>query len=56
MISFESGTGQNPLDSVSSGCIIGSLCEIQADACLTFLANTTSSATTISGAVILTEA
>jgi hypothetical protein len=56
MISLEDGTGQNPLDSVSSGCIIGSLCEIQADACLTFLANSTANATSISGSVILTEA
>jgi hypothetical protein len=56
MISLEDGTGQNPLDSVSSGCIIGSLCEIQADACLTFLATSPTSAQSISGAVILTEA
>jgi hypothetical protein len=55
MISFESGTGQAPLDSVSSGGIIGSLCEIHQDACLTFLANSTTSATSISGAVILGE-
>jgi hypothetical protein len=56
MISLEDSTGQSPLDSVSSGCIIGSLCEIQADACLTFLAIGNSSAIGTSGAVILTEA
>jgi hypothetical protein len=55
MISFESMTGQAPLDAVSSGGIIGSLCEIQADACVTFIANATTSATTIAGAVILSE-
>ena len=56
MISFESSTGQTPLDAVSSGGIIGSLCEIQADACLTFLGNGTVSSLAIGGAVILTEA
>jgi hypothetical protein len=55
MISLESGTGQAPLDAVSTGGIIGSLCEIHQDACLTFLANSTTSATSISGSVILTE-
>jgi hypothetical protein len=56
MISFESTTGQAPLDAVSSGCIIGSLCEIHPDACLTFLGNGTIASLTIGGAVILTEA
>jgi hypothetical protein len=55
MISFESTTGQAPLDSVSSGCIIGSLCEIQANACLTFIGNATTNSTNLSGAVILSE-
>jgi hypothetical protein len=56
MISLESTTGQAPLDAVSSGCIIGSLCEIHPDACLTFLGNGTISNIAIGGAVILTEA
>ena len=56
MISLESTTGQAPLDAVSSGCIIGSLCEIHPDACLTFIGNATTSATAIAGAIILTEA
>ena len=56
MISFEDLTGQSHLDSVSTGCIIGSLCEIQADACLTFIGNATTSSTNISGSIILTEA
>ena len=56
MISFESTTGQAPLDAVSSGGIIGSLCEINADACLTFIGNATISSTNIAGSVILTEA
>ena len=56
MISFESTTGQAPLDAVSSGCIIGSLCEIHPDACLTFLGNGVISTLAIGGAVILTEA
>ena len=56
MISFESTTGQAPLDAVSSGCIIGSLCEINPDACLTFLGNGTINSLSIGGAVILTEA
>ena len=55
MISFESTTGQAPLDAVSSGGIIGSLCEINADACLTFIGNATISSTNIAGSVILTE-
>jgi len=55
MISFESATGAMPLDAVSTGCIIGSLCEIDPNACLTispFFATTTS----LTGAIILTEA
>jgi len=56
MISFESTTGQAPLDAVSSGCIVGSLCEIHPDACLTFLGNGTISALAMGGSVILTEA
>jgi hypothetical protein len=56
MISFEDITGQSPLDAVSSNCIIGSLCEIHPDACLTFLGNGTINTLTIGGAVILTEA
>jgi hypothetical protein len=40
MISLESATGAMPLDSVSTGCIINSLCEIHPDACLTFSAFT----------------
>ncbi len=56
MISFESTTGQAPLDAVSSGCIVGSLCEIHPDACLTFLGNGTISTLSMGGAVILTEA
>jgi hypothetical protein len=56
MISFERTTGQAPLDAVSSGCIVGSLCEIHPDACLTFLGNGTISSFTMGGSVILTEA
>lgn len=56
MISLESTTGQAPLDAVSSGCIIGSLCEIQPDACLTFIGSGAATAIVIGGAVILTEA
>ena len=56
MISFERTTGQAPLDAVSSGCIVGSLCEIHPDACLTFLGNGTISALAMGGSVILTEA
>lgn len=56
MISFESTTGQAPLDAVSSGCIIGSCCEIHPDACLTFLGNGAIAALTMGGSVILTEA
>ena len=57
MISFEDVSGgQAPLDAVSSNCIIGSLCEIHPDACLTFLANGTIINLAMGGAVILTEA
>jgi hypothetical protein len=57
MISFEDVSGgQAPLDAVSSNCIIGSLCEIHPDACLTFLGNGTIAALTMGGSVILTEA
>ena len=56
MISFERTTGQAPLDAVSSGCIVGSLCEIHPDACLTFLGNGTIAALAMGGSVILTEA
>jgi hypothetical protein len=55
MISLESATGAMPLDSVSTGCIIGSLAEIHPDACLTFSAFTVVNFS-ITGAVILTEA
>jgi hypothetical protein len=55
MISLESATGVMPLDAVSTGCIIGSLCEIDPDACLTIIAFS-SLTTQLTGAVILTEA
>jgi hypothetical protein len=55
MISLESATGAMPLDSVSTGCIIGSLCEIHPDACLTVSAVTVVNFS-ITGALILTEA
>jgi hypothetical protein len=54
MISLESATGAMPLDSVSTGCIIGSLCEIHPDACLTFSAVTVVNFG-ITGALILGE-
>jgi hypothetical protein len=57
MISFEDVSGgQAPLDAVNSNCIIGSLCEIHPDACLTFIANGTINTLTMGGSVILTEA
>jgi hypothetical protein len=56
MISLERTTGQAPLDAVSSGCIVGSLCEIHPDACLTFLGNGAINALYMGGSVILTEA
>jgi hypothetical protein len=55
MISLESATGAMPLDAVSTGCIIGSLCEIDPDACLTISAFSAVS-TSMTGAIILTEA
>jgi hypothetical protein len=55
MISLESATGAMPLDSVSTGCIIGSLAEIDPDACLAISAFSAIS-TSLTGAVILTEA
>jgi hypothetical protein len=55
MISLESATGAMPLDAVSTGCIIGSLCEIHPDACLTF-SLFCASTTSMTGAIILTEA
>lgn len=54
MISLESATGAMPLDSVSTGCIIGSLCEIHPDACLTVSAFTVVNFG-ITGALILGE-
>ena len=54
MISLESATGAMPLDSVSTGCIIGSLAEIDPDACLAISAFSAIS-TSLTGAVILTE-
>ncbi len=54
MISLESATGAMPLDSVSTGCIINSLCEIHPDACLTFSAVTVVNFS-ITGALILGE-
>jgi hypothetical protein len=55
MISLESATGAMPLDSVSTGCIIGSLAEIHPDACLTISVFSAIS-TSLTGALILTEA
>jgi hypothetical protein len=54
MISLESATGAMPLDSVSTGCIIGSLAEIHPDACLTVSAFTAVNFS-ITGALILAE-
>jgi hypothetical protein len=54
MISLESATGAMPLDSVSTGCIIGSLAEIHPDACLTISVFSAIS-TSLTGAVILSE-
>ena len=55
MISLESATGAMPLDAVSTGCIIGSLAEIDTDACLT-ISPFTAITNTMTGAIILTEA
>jgi hypothetical protein len=54
MISLESATGTMPLDSVSTGCIIGSLAEIHPDACLTVSAITVVNFSII-GALTLAE-
>jgi hypothetical protein len=54
MISLESATGTMPLDSVSTGCIIGSLAEIHPDACLAISAVTAVNFG-ITGAIILSE-
>lgn len=56
MISLETASGAMPLDSVSSGCIINSLCEINPDACLTFAAtSSTITGQVITAALILAE-
>jgi len=55
MISLESATGAMSLDAVSTGCIIGSLAEIDPDACLTISVFSAIS-TSLTGALILTEA
>lgn len=54
MISLESATGSMPLDAVSTGCIIGSLCEIHPDACLS-ISGVSSVTTSIMGSVLLSE-
>jgi hypothetical protein len=54
MISLESATGAMPLDSVSTGCIIGSLAEIDPDACLAISVFSAVS-TSLTGALILSE-
>jgi hypothetical protein len=54
MISLESATGTMPLDSVSTGCIIGSLAEIDPDACLA-ISLFSATATSLTGALILSE-
>jgi hypothetical protein len=54
MISLESATGAMPLDAVSTGCIIGSLAEIDPDACLAISVFSAVS-TAVSGAIILSE-
>ena len=55
MISLESATGAMPLDAVSTGCIIGSLAEIDPNACLT-ISPFSAVSTLMTGAIILTEA
>ena len=55
MISLESATGAMPLDSVSTGCIIGSLAEIDPNACLT-ISPFSAVSTSMTGALILGEA
>jgi hypothetical protein len=54
MISLESATGAMPLDSVSTGCIIGSLAEIDPNACLSISVFSAVS-TSATGAIILSE-
>jgi hypothetical protein len=54
MISLESATGAMPLDSVSTGCIIGSLAEIDPNACLAISVFSAVS-TSLTGAIILSE-
>jgi hypothetical protein len=54
MISLESATGAMPLDSVSTGCIIGSLAEIDPNACLAISVFSAVS-TSLTGALILSE-
>lgn len=54
MISMESATGSMPLDAVSTGGIINSLCEIHANACLT-ISPFHAAISTVSGALILGE-
>jgi hypothetical protein len=53
--SLDSTTGTMPLDAVSTGGMIGSMAEVDDDACLTFLAFTPISQT-INGALLLAEA
>jgi hypothetical protein len=56
MVSLESASGTMPLDAVSSGGIIGSLCEINPDACLTFVSiPATTTSQSIAAALILGE-
>ena len=54
MISLESATGAMPLDAVSTGCIIGSLAEIDPNACLAISVFSAVS-TSLTGAIILSE-
>jgi hypothetical protein len=51
---LESATGAMPLDAVSTGCIIGSLAEIDPDACLA-ISLFTATSTALTGAIILSE-
>jgi hypothetical protein len=56
MISLESASSTMPLDAVSTGGIIGSLCEINADACLTFVAiSATTTGQSVAATLILAE-
>jgi len=55
MMALNDVMGAMPLDAVSSGGIIGSLCEVHPDACLT-LATIANTAQTVNGALILAEA